>query len=81
MATASVAILSTLYLRRIALPHEELVTECLCWLLILLSSSLYSFYRQTPTTSERRELNIAPLGITIICLASSVKLVNLSAVR
>lgn len=80
-AAVGVAIISTLCLEFVSLPRQEIITEFLCWCLILLCGTAYFAFgwrRAQPINTS--ELGTIALGATLLCLSSSVQKVNWSTV-
>ncbi|OBT81709.1 hypothetical protein VE02_10141 [Pseudogymnoascus sp. 03VT05] len=79
-----VLLATTLYL--VTTPHrQEIFTEVLCWSLIYVSSRAYAFFNRgaagspsSHTSTSATDGNAIALCVALLCLSSSVKVVNWS---
>ena len=77
---------STLYLQTSPSPEQEIITDVLCWGLILVCGvvyfNLFSDVSQSsrPRSTNSTDLNTAALCAALLCLSSSVRVVNWSLV-
>ncbi|OBT92557.1 hypothetical protein VE01_09452 [Pseudogymnoascus verrucosus] len=81
-----VLLASTLYL--VTTPHrQEIFAEVLCWSLIYVSSRAYALFNRgatrspsSPRSTSATNWNAIALCVALLCLSSSVKVVNWSVV-
>lgn len=82
LLVASALIASSVFLQVHNRPGQELITECICWCLILVGGKLFSRFRHISSRPfNATELGIIAFGMIISCLSSSVQKTIWSTVR
>lgn len=79
---ASALIASSVFLQLHSYPRQEVITECICWCLILIGGKYYSRFRRISSGPfNAAELSTIAFGMIISCLSSSVQKTIWSTVR
>lgn len=74
-------ILSSLLLDSISCPAQEVITECICWGLILLGGRAYlSLNSISLQPFKKSGLGIVAFGVTLLCLSCSIEKIVWSTV-
>lgn len=77
------ALVSTLCLETLQRPQQEIITESLCWVLILAGGAIYLHLYPSANQSKPRtphSVNSFALCASLLCLSRSVRVMNWSLV-